>query len=81
MARSKPRKRHREREPNASFGPQHSPITPAGYVEGVGRFARGAFRARGRRGVAARVVVWGILALFFGGVIAEVVSIVRRLLS
>jgi hypothetical protein len=59
------RQRHRKHRPNPPpVELKHSPFTPAGYVEGWGRFARGAFRARGARGIAARVMVWWMLAGF-----------------
>lgn len=64
-------------DPGESWRLEHGPLTPMGQVESYGRFARGAFRATGWRGVLARSIVWAILLGFLIGGIIGVVNLIR----
>lgn len=76
---TKKRRRKREHTPVEGWELEHSPLTPMGQVESYGRFARGAFRARGWRGFTARLMVWGMLIGFAVGLVIGLINLVKGL--
>lgn len=69
------RKQHHEIDPDASLALRHSPFTPEGRFELLGRFLRGAVTKRGER-LLVRLLVF--LALFVAAML--VISAIGALL-